>query len=202
MPSLSSQPSARCALSWGVVLPGRSYQDDPTWTILPGRAVLELNFPSHTLPAVLVPCAVLSPPRPSAATPFQFGPRMRAVSRTVQSYWSAFTTTADPNGELHTPAERHPDSSDSVAKEDGNPLSSANSASPSPSERNADPLLVRGRPFWPRHRASGGDGERTLLLAEAPAVEEGYLAGKCDFWDRLCADTDCFGPGARIIRGE
>ena len=34
--------------------------------------------------------------------------------------------------------------------------------------------------------------ERTLVLAEELRVQPGYMADRCDFWDTLCGDDDCF----------
>lgn len=57
---------------------------------------------------------------------------------------------------------------------------------------SADPNAAGTHPAWPRWRAAT---QQTLLLAEAPEAQDDYLGDTCDFWDKLCGDTACFGPG-------
>ena len=91
-----------------------------------------------------------------------FGPRMRRVSDTVQGYWGRFVHTGDPNLPANVTAS-----------------SASSSASALP---------------WPRFRAADtfGGKEANVVLAEEPATEAGYLQDKCDFYDKLCDQTDCF----------
>ena len=64
----------------------------------------------------------------------------------------------------------------------------ARHADPSPGGRE-----ITGSPAWPRFRSSsGGAAELTMHISEVSASEPDTLSAKCDFWDKLCGETDCF----------
>ena len=112
------------------------------------------------------------------------GPRMRRVSRYVQSFWGAFVKTGDPNGGGAGGA--------AVAAYDNRTALTAEEEEEEEAKKSG--LFAT----WPRYRpaARPGENEQTLILAETLAAETGYRGGICDQLDELCGDNDCFGPKA------